>query len=78
MFRESPRPGGLKKWQISGLVRMETPVLYFDSQPPTTLSVFARRMELSGPALQNAMAASRATRHPAFSNQFDGAIGSAV
>src|SRR5579863_2294998 len=27
------------KWAISGLVRMETPVLYFYSQHPTTLSV---------------------------------------
>ena len=27
------------KWQISGLVRMETPVLYFYSQRPLTLSV---------------------------------------
>ena len=27
------------KWQISGLVRMETPVLYFYSQRPVTLSV---------------------------------------
>lgn len=31
--------GALTKWQISGLVRMETPVLYFYSQRPTTLSV---------------------------------------
>jgi hypothetical protein len=29
----------LSKWQISGLVRMETPVLYFYSQRPVTLSV---------------------------------------
>jgi hypothetical protein len=29
----------LTKWQISGLVRMETPVLYFYSQRPLTLSV---------------------------------------
>jgi hypothetical protein len=32
-------PGALTKWQISGLIRMETPVLYFYSQRPTTLSV---------------------------------------
>ena len=31
--------GSLTKWQISGLVRMETPVLYFYSQRATTLSV---------------------------------------
>ena len=31
--------GALTKWQISGLVRMETPVLYFYSQRATTLSV---------------------------------------
>ena len=30
---------GVSKWQISGLVRMETPVLYFYSQRPLTLSV---------------------------------------
>jgi hypothetical protein len=29
----------VSKWQISGLVRMETPVLYFYSQRPLTLSV---------------------------------------
>ena len=36
----------VSKWQISGLVRMETPVLYFYSQRPVTLSVhvdFPRR-----------------------------------
>jgi hypothetical protein len=31
--------GALGKWQISGLVRMETPVLYFYSARPATLSV---------------------------------------
>lgn len=29
----------VSKWQISGLVRMETPVLYFYAQRPLTLSV---------------------------------------
>lgn len=29
----------LSKWQISGLIRMETPVLYFYAQHPLTLSV---------------------------------------
>lgn len=31
--------GALTKWQISGLVRMETPAQYFYSQRSTTLSV---------------------------------------
>ena len=38
-FVEHIGTGYLSKWQISGLVRMETPVLYFYSQRALTLSV---------------------------------------
>ena len=44
-FVSRPAPGALTKWQISGLVRMETPELYFIRsvrRPSPCMSIFPR------------------------------------